>query len=99
MRFVLLVALTLLAAACSKPVYLKDGMTREHFEADKLDCQQEVVTMDTGSTRTRANHATSAQQDVHHCLLRKGYHIVHEEDIQERRSLPPPRILQGDEPS
>jgi hypothetical protein len=98
MRF-FLIALTLLAAACSKPVYQKDGMTSEQFEADKVDCEQKVVTMDSGSTKTRANHATSAQQEMHHCLLRKGYHVVHEEDTQERRSLPPPRILQSDEPS
>ena len=76
MRHLLGASVLLLLAGCASSHYAKDGMTAQEFERDQFDCETRVVTVYGGWARMGAGEAILAGQDIHRCLLTKGYHKV-----------------------
>jgi hypothetical protein len=73
---VLVGALLLLLVGCAPGHYVKDGMTSQDFDKDHFDCEMRVVTIYGGWARMGAGEAIMAGQDIHRCLLTKGYRKV-----------------------
>ena len=80
-----LVVLLFFPACESQPrMWVKDGVSPEQGETDRLDCEREWMTkFATGTTNTT--------QDVTGCMARKGYRDATPEEY--RKAATPPAVL------
>ena len=74
-------------SGCAKVKYVKAGATEEDFEADKIDCHNQILMSPIGSTIAGGqmgkpgvrdgiamqSASQSARQDVEQCLQAKGW--------------------------
>lgn len=71
---------------CAETTYVKAGATQSDFEADKVDCHNQILMSPTGTDIARAQMATpgvrpvvsqsasqKARRDVDQCLRAKGW--------------------------
>jgi hypothetical protein len=78
-------AFVIFVACESQPrLWVKDGVSQEQSETDRLDCEREWMTrFATGTVNTT--------QDVAGCMARKGYRDATPEEY--RKATEPPPVL------
>lgn len=85
-KFFLCCVGSLLVCGCAETHYIKAGATPENFEADKVECHNQILMSPAGANLARAQMSTSgargvaiqstsqsARRDVGQCLRAKGW--------------------------
>ena len=85
-KFFLCCVGSLFLCGCAETRYMKAGATHDDFEADKVECHNQILMSPAGADLARAQMSTSgargvaiqstgqsARRDVEQCLRAKGW--------------------------